>query len=230
MTQQNNDYREFLEGLNQRIKAAQIRAALAVNREMILFYWDLGRNILEKQEKQGWGAKVIDQLSKDLRHEFPDVHGFSSRNLKYMRKLAEAYPDESIVQQLVAQLPWQVHLEVGGDDFYIDLLFYHLKLRCYVVIEVKSKKFKPADAGQLNFYLSAVDDLMRHSDDQPTIGIIICKDKNEAVAEYALRDIEKPMGISGYEITKALPENLKGSLPTVEELEAELEDTEPLDD
>lgn len=117
----------------------------------------------------------------------------------------------------------QYPLEVGGEDFFINLLFYHLKLRCYVVIELKSAGFKPEYAGKLNFYLSVVDDLVKHPSDNPSIGILLCKDKNKAVAEYALKDINKPIGVSAYELTEAIPENLKTSLPTIEELEAELE-------
>lgn len=119
----------------------------------------------------------------------------------------------------------EVHLEVEGDDFYIDLLFYHLKLRCYVVIELKATDFKPEYAGKLNFYLSAVDDLLRHPDDQPSIGLIICSGKKGLVAEYALRDMSKPMGIAEHQLTEALPETLKGQLPTIEELESELKDS-----
>lgn len=119
----------------------------------------------------------------------------------------------------------QYHLEVGNTDFYIDLLFYHYKLRCFIVVELKARKFDPRDAGQLNFYLSAVDDLVRQPDDKPTIGILLCKTKDNIVAEYALRDINKPIGIAGYEaeITKRLPKELKSTLPSVEEIEAELE-------
>ena len=116
----------------------------------------------------------------------------------------------------------QFHLEVGGQDFYIDLLFYHLRLRCFVVVELKVVEFQPEFAGKLNFYLSAVDDLLRHPDDQPTIGIILCKTRNRVVAEYALRDIHKPMGVATYRLAESLPESLKDSLPTVEALEAEL--------
>lgn len=116
----------------------------------------------------------------------------------------------------------QHHLEVGGEDFYIDLLFYHLRLRCFVVIDLKMEPFKPEFAGKMNFYLSAVDDLLRHQDDQPSIGLILCKDKNRLVVEYALRDTHKPIGVSAYRITQRLPQRLKGRLPTVEQLEAEL--------
>lgn len=122
----------------------------------------------------------------------------------------------------------QYHLEVGGQDFYLDLLFYHLKLRCYVIIELKSKEFKPEYAGKLNFYLSATDDLLRHPDDKHSIGILLCKTKNKTIAEYALRDMSKPIGITEYMLTEAIPENLKTSLPTIEELEKELDEQSEL--
>ena len=117
----------------------------------------------------------------------------------------------------------QVHLEVGGEDFYLDLLFYHLKLRCFVVIDLKMTSFKPEYAGKMNFYLSAVDDLMRHPQDEPSIGILLCKSRNEVIVEYALRDVSKPLGVSEYLLAEALPNRLEGSLPSIEELEAELE-------
>jgi predicted nuclease of restriction endonuclease-like (RecB) superfamily len=122
----------------------------------------------------------------------------------------------------------QVHLEVGGQDFYIDLLFYHYKLRCFIVVELKATDFKPEFVGKINFYLSAVDDKMRHPDDKSTIGLLLCKGKNKVVAEYALRDINKPIGISQYEakIIESLPDELKGSLPSIEQIEQELEDRE----
>jgi predicted nuclease of restriction endonuclease-like (RecB) superfamily len=328
------DYQDFLHSLKERIRKAQVRAALAVNHELVLLYWQIGRDILARQQRQGWGAKVIDRLARDLRREFPELKGFSPRNLKYMRAFAEAWPDEPFVQQAAAQIPWfhncvvldklshpaerewylrqtiqqgwsrnvlvhhietglyhrqgkaltnfdrtlpapqsdlasqllkdpytfdflslgaeaqerdlergliehirdflleldvgfafvgsQYHLEVGDQDFYLDLLFYHLRLRCYVVIDLKMGDFQPEFAGKMNFYLSAVDDLLRHPDDQPTIGLILCKTRNRVIAEYALRDMSKPMGVSSYLLTGALPETLKGSLPTIKELEAEL--------
>ena len=330
-------YAEFLADLKERIRKARIKAALSANRELVLLYWEIGRMILERQRKEGWGSKVIDRLAQDLRREFPDLKGFSARNLKYMRAFAEAYPDKKFVQEVLAQITWyhnitllekvkdpkeriwyiqqtiehgwsrnvlvhqiesglyhrkgkaitnfdrtlpapqsdlarevlkdpyvfdflgltedirerelerqliarirdfllelgvgfafvgsQVHLEVGGEDFYLDLLFYHLKLRCYVVIDLKTGEFKPEYAGKMNFYLSAVDDLLRHPDDKPSIGIILCKSKNKVIVEYALRDTTKPIGVSSYRLTRALPEELKESLPGVEELERELEGT-----
>ena len=117
----------------------------------------------------------------------------------------------------------QYHLEVGGEDFYLDLLFYHLRLRCFVVIELKVREFQPEFSGKMNFYLAAVDDLLRHPDDAPSIGMILCKTKNETIVEYALREMNKPIGVSTYQLREALPEQLQGSLPTIEQLEAELE-------
>lgn len=331
-------YGSFLADLKQRICDARTRAGLAVNRELVLLYWRIGRDILARQQEQGWGTKIIDRLSSDLRIAFPEMKGFSSRNLKYMRAFAQAWPEESIVQQLVAQLPWghnvrildrvsqanerewyvrktlehgwsrnvlvhqiesglharqgkaitnfsttlpapqselaqsilkdpynfdflglgeelrerdlervlldhirsfllelgvgfalvgnQYHLEVGWQDFYIDLLFYHLRLRCLVVIDLKVSEFQPEFAGKMNFYLSALDDMLRHQDDQPSVGIILCKTKEKLVVEYALRDTNKPIGVAEYVLTASLPDNLKGLLPTVEDLEQELSDCE----
>ena len=327
-------YESFLKGLKERVRAAQLRAGLSVNRELVLLYWSIGRDILARQKKQGWGAKVIERLAGDLPREFPEMTGFSPRNLKYMRALAEAWPDEQFVQQVAAQIPWfhncaildrvkspverewyiratiqngwsrnilvhqiesglyrrqgkaptnftrtlpapqselaeqvvkdpynfefltlaqeakerdleraliehlrdfllelgvdfafvgsQYPLEVGSEEFRIDLLFYHLRLRAYTVIELKMEDFKPEFSGKMNFYLSAVDDLLRHPEDQPSIGIILCKSKNKIVAEYALRDLGKPVGVSEYHLTQALPTGLRQSLPSIEQLEAQI--------
>ena len=324
-------YDEFLRGLKERIRTAQVRAALAVNRELVLLYWRIGQDILERQRQSGWGSKVIDRLAADLRSAFPEMSGFSPRNLKYMRAFAEAWPDEDFVQQVAAQLPWfhnctildklknlaeriwyaqqtiengwsrnilihqiesnlfhrkgkaitnfdrtlpapqselaqqiikdpynfdflslgseakerdlergliaqlqkfllelgvgfafvgsQYPLEVDGEDFFIDLLFYHLKLRCFVVIDLKMDQFRPEYAGKMNFYLSAVDDLLKHSSDQPSLGIILCKTKKKMVVEYALRDTSKPLGVAQYRITAVLPESLKRNLLSIEDLE-----------
>lgn len=328
-------YDNFLHDLKERIRRAQVQVVLTVNRELVLLYWQIGRDILTRQQQQGWGAKVIDRLAADLRSSFPEMKGFSRTNLLYMRAFAEAYPSEQIVQQVVGQIPWghnvrildllkdpaerlwyiqqtiqhgwsrnvlvhqissglyhrqgkattnfdrtlpkpqselaqellkdpytfdflslgedakerdleralidhirdfllelgvgfafvgsQYHIEVGGQDFYLDLVFYHLRLRCFVVIDLKTSDFQPEFSGKMNFYLSAVDELVRHSDDQPSIGIILCKSKNQVIAEYALRDMNKPIGVSAYQLQNALPEQIKGSLPTIEELEAELD-------
>jgi predicted nuclease of restriction endonuclease-like (RecB) superfamily len=315
-------YRDLLANVKAQIRTARVRAALAANRELVLLYWQIGREILTRQRQEGWGTRVIDRLAQDLHVEFPDMQGLSTRNLKYMRSFAEAWPEQPIVQQLAAQLPWfhncvlldkvkapterlwyaeqtiengwsrnvlvmqiesglyrrqgsattnfqttlpqpdsdlaqqlikdpymfdflalakdarerelesgllvhlrdfllelgtgfafvgsQVPLEVGGEDFRLDLLFYHLKLRSYVAIELKMGPFKPEYAGKMNFYLAVIDDLLRHPDDKPSIGLILCKEKNRVVAEYALRNVTTPLGVSEFK------------LPTVEEIEAEL--------
>lgn len=310
---------------------------MAANSAMVTLYWDIGRQILARQEQQGWGARVIDRLSLDLKTAFPDMSGLSPRNLKYMRKFAESWPDREFVQRTVAQIPWrsnvalldklkdaetrlwyarktmehgwsrdvlamqidarvherhgkaitnfnatlppaesdmaaqifkdpylfdflgtadprrereveqplidhiqrfllelgagfafvgrQVHLEFASADYYLDLLFYHLKLRCYVVVELKAVPFDPGFVGTMNMYLSAVDDLLRHPDDKPTIGLLLCRSKNKLEAEYALRGFNKPIGVAEWEtqIVDRLPEELRGSLPTAEEIEAELD-------
>lgn len=330
------DYAQWLTEIKSRVLTSRQRATLAVNAELISLYWHIGRDILQRQATQGWGSKVIDRLGRDLREAFPEMKGFSTRNLKYMRAFAEAWPDFEIVQQLVAQLPWghnvlllnrikteearlfytqkalaeswsrttleihiknrlherqgkavtnfaarlpapssalaqetlkdpylfdflslgedaqereienalvqhitrfllelgsgfafvgrQYRLEVNGDEFFIDLLFYHIRLKCYVVVELKSTAFKPEHAGQLNFYLAAVDAQVKAPDDNPTIGLLLCKTQNRLVAEYALSGIDKPIGIAEYELVRALPEPLVTNLPTVEQLESELSD------
>jgi len=327
-------YEYFLHELKERIRHSQVQAALSVNRELVLLYWQIGRDILIRQQLKGWGAKIIDRLAVDLRHAFPDIKGFSSRNLNYMRQFAEAYSDKEFVQQVVAQIPWghnvrildtvkefrerewyirqtlqngwsrdvlvhqiesdlfhrqgkaitnfkqtlpkpqselaerllkdpytfdflnlgakyherdlekalinhlrdfllelgigfafvgsQYHLEIGEQDFYLDLLFYHLQLRCFIVVELKITDFKPEYSGKMNFYLSAVDDLLKHQDDQPSVGIILCKSKDKTIVEYTLRDLKRPIGVSTYQLTKKLPEELQNCLPTIEQLEMEL--------
>lgn len=330
------DYASFLRNLKERIRQDRLRVVLASNATLIILYWDIGREILKKQANEGWGAKVIDRLSADLGKTFSDMKGFSPRNLKYMRAFAEAWPDKSIVQRVIAQIPWrsnlalldklkkteerlwyagktleygwsqpvlihqielrlyerqgklvnnfqkvlppadsdlarqafkdpyvfdflgtaaafhekeieqalidhiqrfllelgqgfafvgrQVHLELGESDFYIDLLFYHLKLRCYIVIELKVGKLEPGHISQLNMYLNVVDDILRQPEDRPTIGLLLVKQKDKMVAEYALRGQAKPIGIAQWEtrITRSLPKMLKSSLPTIEEIEMEL--------
>ena len=184
------EYLAFLEAIKERVKTAQVRAAVAANRELVLLYWGIGRDILARQAELGWGSKVIDRLSADLRRAFPDARGFSPRNLKYMRAFAEAWLDEEIVQEALAQITW------------------------YQNVTLLEK---------LNFYLSAVDDLKRDPDtDGPSIGLLLCRSKNRLVAEYALRDIHKPIGVADIQLTRLLPADLQGSLPTVETLEAEL--------
>ena len=327
-------YADWLLELKTRIHNAQQRATLAVNRELVLLYWQIGRDILARQAVQGWGAKVIERLAHDLRTAFPEMKGFSPRNLKYTRAFAEAWPDAEFVQEVLAQLPWyhqlalldklsdpearrwyaskaiehnwsrnilvmqietrlrersgtavtnfevslpkaqsdlaresikdpyrfdflgltdeaqereienalvkhvtefllelgagfafvgrQVLLDVGGDEFFIDLLFYHLKLRCYVVIELKGGKFKPEHLGQLGFYLTAVDRQVKSEHDHPTIGLLLCKSKNKIVAEYALGDKSQPMGVAEYKLLESLPAEFQTSLPSIEQIENEL--------
>jgi len=166
------------------------------------------------------------QLLKD-----PYIFDFLTLTEDYQEKDLESALTQHITKFLLelgagfAFVGRQYHLEVGGQDFYLDLLFYHLKLRCYVVIELKKGKFLPEYAGKLNFYLSVVDDVLRTEQDQPSIGLLICQDKNKVVAEYALKNINKPIGVSEYQLTEAIPENLKGSLPSIEDLERELEES-----
>lgn len=310
---------------------AQVKAALAVNRELVLLYWELGQRILESQKREGWGAKTINRLAADLRQSFPEISGFSPRNLLFMRAFAEEFTEPQIVKQLVSQIPWghiirvmqklkapaerefyihqtvvhgwsravlvhqiesglhhrqgqalnnfdrvlpapqsdlaretlkdpyifdflslgddvqerelerglieqvrrfllelgagfalvgtQYALEVDGQDFFLDLLFYHLRLRCYVVVELKVADFQPEHAGKMSFYLSAVDNLLRHPDDQPTIGLILCKTKSRMVAEYTLQGQQKPIGVASY---RTLPAHLRGTLPSPREIEAGL--------
>jgi predicted nuclease of restriction endonuclease-like (RecB) superfamily len=326
-----NGYAELLEEISGRIARSQTRAALSVSRELVLLYWSIGAEILARQKTEGWGTKVIERLGRDLQVRFPGVEGFSSRNLKYMRSLAEAWPDPEVVPQRVALLPWghlrllldrvkspaardwyiaaaayegwnrdalghmiegdlyardgksltnfgrtlppeqsamavqvlrdpynfdfltlthpleerklergllthmrdlllelgrgfafvgsQVPLTVGEEMFFLDLLFYHVRLHCFFVIELKVGKFKPEYAGKLNFYLSAVDDLMRTERDEPTIGLLLCESHEGPVVEYSFRDIGKPIGVSSYRVTRELPALIRDELPTVADLQ-----------
>lgn len=359
------DYAALLAEIKQQVKHSQLKAIVSANNQMLYMYWYIGNGILTMQQQQGWGAKVIDRLAKDLKTEFPEQRGFSVRNLKYMRKFAEEYSAE-FVQQLaaqnqynqqdvivqtvsaqfealfvqipLAQISWshhialmdkvksieerlwyirssiqdgwslsvlemqietelykrqveakkvtnfkatlpttqsdfaaqilkdpyifdfvtikgkmderniedqlcthitkfllelvqgfsfigrQYHINVGDQDFYIDLLFYHIQLKCYVVIELKAVAFTPTQTGQLNFYINAVDKTLKTESDHPTIGLLLCKSKNEVVAEYALGGISTPMGVADFTLSKAIPEELKSTLPSIEDLEKELED------
>ncbi len=202
-------YGNLLSDIKTRIRQAQVKATLSANSEMILMYWDIGRMIQERQDHEGWGTAVIPRLSRDIRNELPEEKGFSERNIKRMLRFYREYPNIlPIMPQAVAQLQ-----QAENKD---------LKLRCFIVIELNKGDFKPEYAGKMNFYLSAVDDLLRHNDDQPSIGIILCKAKNKVIVEYALRDTRKPIGVSGYKLTETLPKKLKGSLPSIKELEESL--------
>lgn len=337
LSEMSEAYLKFIEEVKSEIQKQRISVVLNANSSMICLYWNIGRAILKKQEEEGWGAKIIDRMAKDLKDAFPEMSGFSPRNIKYMRKFAESWPDFEIVQRVVAQIPWrtnislmdklkdeesriwyaykviengwsktildmqietrlmersgrsvnnfpvalppadsdmvnqvfkdpylfdflgtdmprreieierqltehiqsfllelgqgfafvgrQVHLEVGGDDFYLDLLFYHLKLRCFVVVELKACDFEPGFISQLNMYQNVVNDILRHPDDKPTIGLLLVKGKNETVVEYSLAGYQNPIGVAEWknQMAKALPEELRSSLPSIEDIEKELE-------
>jgi len=336
LAQMPSGYAALLKDIKARVRAAQLKAGLAINRELVMLYWHIGREILARQKQEGWGAKVIDRLSRDLSREFPEMRGFSPRNLLFMRAFAAEYSDVAIVKQLVSQLPWghivrliqkvadpaerewyvratvehgwsrnvlvhqietnlyhrqgkaltnfkrtlpapqsdlaqqvlkdpytfdfltlgaaarerdieqglvrhvarfllelgtgfafvgeQYRFAVSDREFFVDLLLYHTRLHCYVVVELKAGEFKPEYAGQLNFYLSAVDDKLRATEDNPSIGILLCAAKDKLIVEYALRDVKKPIGVAEWRtrLVRSLPRQYKGSLPTIEQLEAEL--------
>lgn len=210
--------------LNKQVQDAQIRAVLSVNGELLkLFKYTLPEPHSDFAHQTLKDPYVFDFLTLQDDHIEKDLEqGLINNVQKLLLELGKGF---SFIGR-------QYHLEVSGKDFYIDLLFYHIRLRCFVVVELKAKEFEPRDAGQLNFYLSVVDEQLRHSDDKPTIGLLLCKTKDNVIAEYALRDINKPIGVAGYEteIIKKLPKELKSSLPTVEEIEAELQKHEALAD
>jgi len=335
------EYKKFILDIKSRIKNAQLKAYIKVNEELLRLYWEIGSMIVEKQKNSSWGDKVLENISKDLKSAFPNLQGFSTTNIKYMKLWYQFYaigqqPVDEIAQQLVTQIfliPWghNIHiitkaknidealfyiqktiengysraqlqeqmkkelfqrsgkaitnfdaqlpkpqsalaneitkdpysfdflalresydekeleealvanmtkflLELGSgfafvgqqykivvdkSDFKIDLLFYHTKLHCYVVVELKITDFKPEYAGKLNFYISAIDEELKSKQDNPTIGILICKSKSDTIVEYALRNVNTPIGISEYELTEILPKEYESSLPTIEQIEAE---------
>lgn len=329
------EYINWFGSLKEKIRIAQIKAGVAVNSILLELYWEIGKEIVNKQQNSTWGSSFIETLARDLKLEFPEIKGFSRRNLYAIRQWYKFYSaNYPIVPQPVAQIPWghnrlivskvknleeaifyakssiengwsrdalesqiesdyynrkgkaitnftktlpsaqsdlaketvkdpynfgflgleedaqereielelarkitefllelgkgfayvgrQYKLEVSGNEYFIDMLFYHTELRCYIVIELKAGKFKPEYAGKLNFYLSAVDSQIKHPDDNPSIGILLCKKKDKIEAEYSLRDINKPIGISDFKLTQIIPQDLKTKLPTVDELEQEL--------
>jgi len=331
------EYISFLQEIKSKIKTAQIKAAVKVNEELLRLYWDIAKIIVEKQKESKWGDGIIEKISSDLKKEFPNMKGFSVRNLKYMKQWYLFWQNGQQAVAQIFQIPWghniviitkckntqealfyvkktiengysravlvhqiesglyhrsgainnfdkhlpqsqsdlakeqlkdpycfdfltlkedynekeledslidnltkfllelgsgfafvgrQYRLEVGGEEFFIDLLFYHIKLKSYVVIELKTTKFKPEYAGKLNFYITAVDNILKDKNDNPTIGILICKSKNDTIVEYALRNIETPMSVSEYKLSKELPNELKNALPSIEEIENELEKIE----
>jgi predicted nuclease of restriction endonuclease-like (RecB) superfamily len=336
-------YPQLLDDVSGHVVQGRQRVVRAANTELLTSYWAIGREILDRQEAEGYGTGVIDRLSEDLKERFPAARGFSPRNLKYMRAFAAAWSSSEVVQRTVAQLPWrhvitlltklddietrtwyaaaateegwsrdvlalqidsrlhersgraisnftsqlpapdsdlaqqatkdpyvfdfvlaeqarherdlerqlvthverfllelgqgfafvgsQVRLSFADTDYYADLLFYHIKLRRYVVIELKAVHFKPDFIGQLGMYMAAVDDLLAAADERPTIGLLLCKTKDDVMAEYALRSSNAPIGVAEWQtqLTRNIPDELASSLPSVDELEAELA-AEPWDD
>lgn len=332
-----NQYNEIFQNIKNEILSSQYQAMQAINKELIYMYWHIGKIILNNSV---WGNKFIDNLSVDLKLEFPDIKGFSIRNLKNMKKFAEEYQDFEFMQSVTAQITWthnvllldkikdieirkwyinetvkngwsvnilemqinsklyerqvisekvsnfqntlpdiqsdlaiqtmkdpylfdfislkgkvkeleienamidrikdvlielgngfafvgnQYKITVGNKDYFIDLLFYHLKLKCYIVVELKAREFEPTDAGQLNFYLSAIDDLVKDKTDNPSIGLLLCKTKDKFTAEYALKDINKPIGVSEYKLLEDIPEYLQSQLPKAEDIELHIQDIE----
>jgi len=331
-----SDFSEWITTLKAKIRSARNKLAFSINSQVLELYWEMGRDIAEKQQNSHWGSGFIEQIATELRHEFPDITGFSRRNVYMILQWYRFYSVKyQFVPRHVAQIPWshnriilnkikdideaefycrsviqnawdrdtleiqienkyhltqgnsthnfnntlpvkqselatqtlkdpynfdflglenealekaiedeltknitkfllelgkgfaflgrQYKIEIGENDHFLDMLFYHVELRCYIVIELKAGKFIPEFAGKLNYYLSAVDSQLRKSGDNPTIGILLCKKKDKIDVEYALRDIYKPMGISEYILTSAIPEDIKTQLPSVEELERELE-------
>lgn len=323
-TASDGDYERWILSIKERVRHARLRALLAANAEQLALYWDIGRSILDKQEEHGWGSKVVDRMSRDLRAEFPDMTGFSLRNLLYMRAFAETWRRSEIVQAPLAQLPWYhqiallehlksrgdrlayaeqaaangwsrnvlvhnidlrtvppspraisnfrglmppgdsdlaenmlkgrydlgfldaggrtrenklrklladrvaqflvelgvgfafvgkaVRIDVGGEEFEMDLLFYHLLLHRYVVVELKTGRFRPQDAGQLGFYMTAVDRQVKTPSDGKTVGLLLCKSRNRVVVEYALADLLHPIGVSTYDLGLPPPDQLGAQL------------------
>lgn len=332
----NIEFATWINSLKKKVHSARQKIAFSINSQLLELYWEIGKEVNGKINNSNWGTNIIEKISSELISEFPDIKGFSRRNIYAIRQWYMFYSQKyEFVPQSVAQIPWghnrliiskikdiqiaefyaeqciknawdrdtleiqiksklhsrngsssnnfqntllenqsklanealkdpynfdflglqedalekvvedeltkhiakfllelgkgfafvgrQYKIEISETDYFIDMLFYHLELRSYVVIELKSGKFKPEYAGKLNFYLSAIDSQLKKELDNPTIGILLCKSKDKIEAEYALRDINKPMGISEYKLTEVIPDNLKYKLPTIEELENELE-------
>jgi predicted nuclease of restriction endonuclease-like (RecB) superfamily len=217
-------YDDLLGEIKRRIQTERLRTVMAANSAMVLLYWDIGRLILERQEREGWGAKVIYRLAADLHAAYPDMSGLSPRNLKYMRSFAAAWPDAAIVQEVLAQIPWYHHIALLDklDDSAVRQWY------AYKTVELKAVSFDPGFVGTMNMYLSAVDDLLRHPEDKPSVGLILCRSKSKLIVEYALRGFKKPIGVADWEtkLVRRLPKELRGSLPTVEEIETELTRTD----
>jgi len=200
------EYKTFFKEIKERIHKAQYDALKSVNKELINLYWDIGKSIVAKQEKLGWGKSIVETLAKDLQKEFPGIHGFSVQNLWNMRQFYSAYKDNPKLQPMVGEISWTKNV------------IYHRYLRCLVAIELKVGAFKPEYAGKMQFYLSALNDRAKLPDENPSIGIILCKEKSHTIVEYALKDTKKPIGVSTYRLTNKLPRKLKKYLPSPEEM------------
>ena len=201
------EYKSWVKGLKQKIRSAQIKAALSVNTEMLNFYWELGTDIVEKQKVAKWGDGFLARLSDDLMNEFPGMKGFSLRNIKYIRQWFLFYSTQDLIgQQAVAQIMQQVVAQLS-----------RIPWGHNITIISKCKNVDEA-----LFYVSAIDGILKTEKDDPTIGILICKSKNNTVVEYTIKDINKPIGVSRYNIVSNLEEKIKSSLPTIEEIEVEL--------
>ena len=296
------EYKKLLLDLKEKVRLSQLKAAVKVNYELLDLYWNLGKEIVEKQKQYSWGDSFLKLLSSDLRKEFPDMKGFSAENLKHIRYWYIFYNDYLIGLQAVTQLsdierriksiPWghnqrimykcndvkealfyvdktiengwsrtvlehqidgDLYKRIGNavtnfdnrlpavqselakqtikDPYNFDFLTIRdkydereFKLHSYVVVELKTEKFKPEFAGQLNFYVTAVNKNMKSNSDNQTIGILICRDKDNVVAEYSLENISQPIGISKYEISKLLEKEYKSSLPSIEEIEESIKE------
>lgn len=339
-TQGNAEYTAWLTDLKLRVREAQTKAIIKVNSEMIMLYWQIGHDILDRQAKHGWGANVVNQLSTDLKREFPDMTGFSRSNLMYMRSFAESWSDHAIIQAPLGQLTWyhqialltnlkdqserlwyaseavkngwsrnvmvaqidtQLHLrkgaavtnfkttlpapqselvqqtfkdpyifdfltiahdakerdvelglidhiskfmmelgkgfaylgrqyplQVGGQDYFLDLLFYNVNLHCFVIIDLKIDDFKPEYAGKMQFYLNVLDGVHKSPIGAPPIGMILCRGKNNVIVEYALKDSTKPLGVATYTVTQTPPPEIKAVMPSIEEFEREMDEAEAL--
>jgi predicted nuclease of restriction endonuclease-like (RecB) superfamily len=330
-----SDYETFLAEIKERIRQVQYDALKAVNKELIKLYWDIGKMIVEKQKKYGWGKSIVENLARDLQKEFPGMRGLSSRNLWYMRDFYLTYKDKPKLQPLVAEISWthniiimerckddlerefyirmsrkfgwsknvlihhienktyektlsgqtsfektlpeklkhqaklavkdeytfdflelteehsemeleraiiakinkfliemngmfafignQFRIEINDKEFFIDILLYHRHLKCLVAIDLKVSEFKPEYVGKIQFYLSALDDKVKLPDENPSIGIIICKEKDRTIVEYALRDTNKPISVATYKVTSKLPKNLRNQLPSPEQIQELIE-------
>lgn len=227
-----SEYGKFLNEIKSRIVSARIQAVRSVNRGLIKLYWDIGKSIVERQEKFGWGKSVVEQLSRDLTREYAGFEGYSRDNLWRMRMFYLAYKDNLKLARLVPELPWghlelglgfsfignQYRLTLGDNEYFIDLLFYNRKLKCLVALDLKTGKFQPEYAGKMDFYLLLLDEQVKLKDENPSIGIILCADKDQIVVEYILRSIKKPVGVAEYYLTKKFPHEFKGKLPDAESL------------